>query len=115
MTTQFKAIQKILKAYANPSTLSSHERFVPGLSRAYGVPMPVLNQLARDFKEGGFDLVEELAGSSYIEEKILAAKLLGQIAKKNPEKSFSVFKKMAVQIDNWAVCDTLGMQSLKPS
>ncbi len=114
MPVQRKAIQKILKAYANPSTLASHEKFVPGLSKAYGVPMPVLNQLARDFKDGGFELVEELAGSSYIEEKILAAKLLGQIAKKDPEKSFSIFKKMAVQIDNWAVCDTLGMQSLKP-
>ena len=76
--------------------------------------MPVLNSLAKEFKEAGFSLVEELSDSAYIEEKVMAAKLLGNIAKKDPEKSIELFDKLSMSIDNWALCDTLGMQSLKP-
>ena len=114
MSEQLKAIQKILKANASEATIASHQKFVPGLSKIYGVAMPVLNQLAKDFKDGGFSLVEELGTSEYIEEKVLAAKMLGNIAKKDPAKAFGLFHRLSDTIDNWALCDTLGMQSLKP-
>ena len=114
MSKQMKAIQKILIANATESTIASHQKFVPGLTKIYGVKMPVLNQLAKDFKDGGFSLVEELGDSDYIEEKVLAAKLLGNIAKKDPEKALQLFNHFSASIDNWALCDTLGMQSLKP-
>ena len=114
MSQQLKAIQKILKANATEATIASHRKFVPGLTKIYGVKMPVLNQLAKEFKEGGFPLVEELGNLEYIEEKALAAKLLGNIAKKDPEKAFQLFNHLSSSIDNWALCDALGMQSLKP-
>jgi len=114
MSQQLKAIQKVLKENASATTVASHQKFVPGLTKIYGVKMPVLNQLAKEFKEGGFQLVEELGDSDYIEEKVLAAKLLGNIAKKNPEKAFQLFNHFSASIDNWALCDALGMQSLKP-
>lgn len=114
MSNQLRAIQQRLKTNASAATAASHKKFVPGLSKMYGVSMPVLNNLAKEFKEGGFELLEELLVSDYIEEKVLAAKLLGKIAKKDPEKSFRAFKKLALKIDNWAVCDALGMQALKP-
>lgn len=114
MSQQLKDIQKILKANASEATIASHQKFVPGLTKIYGVKMPVLNQLAKEFKDGGFPLVEELGNSEYIEEKALAAKLLGNIAKKDPEKTFQLFNYFSASIDNWALCDALGMQSLKP-
>src|SRR6185295_1416304 len=58
-------------------------------------------------------LVEELWHCEHIEEKILAAKLLGKIAKKNPEKTLALIKKFSNNISDWAVCDTLGMQAPK--
>ena len=53
MSQQLKAIQKILKANATEATIASHRKFVPGLTKIYGVKMPVLNQLAKEFKERG--------------------------------------------------------------
>jgi len=114
MSQQLKDIRKFLKANASEAAIASHRKFVPGLTKIYGVKMPVLNQLAKEFKDAGFSLVEELGDSDYIEEKVLAAKLLGNIAKKDPEKAFQLFNHFSASIDNWALCDTLGMQSLKP-
>lgn len=114
MSPLLKIIQKKLAAHASASFNNALKKFVPGITKSYGVPMPVINQLAKEYKEGGFELVEELGSSEYIEEKILAAKLLGKIARKNPEKALSLFSILAKYIDNWAVCDSLGMQSLKP-
>jgi len=113
MSQQLKDIQKILKANSSEANIASHQKFVPGLTKIYGVKMPVLNQLAKEFKEDGFPLVKELGASDYMEEKVLAAKLLGNIAKKDPEKAFQLFDNLSASIDNWALCDALGMQSLK--
>ena len=40
--------------------------------------------------------------------------MLGKIAKKDPERSLQLFKQFAANINNWVVCDALGMQALKP-
>ena len=111
--SDLSAIQKILRKNSSPEGKAAHEKFVPGLEKAYGTRAPVINELAKQFKEGDFELVEELWNCEHIEEKILAAKLLGKIAKKNPEKTLSLIKKFSKDISDWAVCDTLGMQSPK--
>ena len=51
---------------------------------------PVLNELAQQFKAGGFDLVEEIWKAGALEEKLLAVKMLGKIAKKDPERSLQI-------------------------
>ncbi|TAH00706.1 MAG: DNA alkylation repair protein [Sphingobacteriales bacterium] len=109
-----KAIQKELKTHAAASTLASHQKFIPGLEKGYGVAMPVLNKMAGTYKSGGFELVKALWQGNYIEEKILAAKILGKIAKQDASQSLHLFEWMSATITNWAVCDALGMQSLKP-
>jgi 3-methyladenine DNA glycosylase AlkD len=114
MEAQLKAIRNKLKANASADTAASLAKFVPGIEKQYGVSMPVVNALAREFKSGGFELAAALANSAYVEEKILAAKLLGNVAKKDPARAFIVFQSIALNIDNWAVCDALGMQALKP-
>ena len=115
MSTQLKEIQKILKAKASPEAKAAHEKFVPGTKEIiYGVRTPVLNELAQQFKQGGFDLVEELWKAGALEEKILAVKMLGKIAKKDPERSLKLIQFFAKNIGNWAVCDAMGMQGLKP-
>jgi 3-methyladenine DNA glycosylase AlkD len=109
-----KEIQALLKAHAKPASLASHQKFVPGMEKAYGVAMPVLNDLAGRFKEHGFGLVTALWQSGALEEKILAGKLLGKIAKKDPVQTLQLVEQFSATIGNWAVCDTLGMQSIKP-
>lgn len=70
--------------------------------------------MAKQFKDVGFDLVKELWKSGHYEEKITALKIIGRIAKKDPELSLQLIEKFSTDIDNWAECDTMGMQALKP-
>jgi 3-methyladenine DNA glycosylase AlkD len=115
MSEQLKVIQKILIAKSSKAALGAHKNFVPGVTtNIYGVRTPVLNELAKQFKGGGFELVKELWDAGAFEEKILAVKMLGSIAKKDPARSLQLIQYFAPGIDNWAVCDAMGMQGLKP-
>ncbi len=111
---QLNEIQKILKANANAEALAAHQKFVPGAEKVYGVRMPVLNLIAAQFKHGGFELIKALWNAGSLEEKTLAAKILGKIAKQDPLLSLQLVKDFSGNIADWAVCDALGMQSLKP-
>jgi 3-methyladenine DNA glycosylase AlkD len=44
---------------------------------------------------------------------MLAAKILTHNAKKDAAQALSLIKSFTSEIDNWAICDTIGMQSLK--
>lgn len=114
MSEQLTTIQKILKEKATPEAKAAHQKFVPGKEKIYGIRMPIINEMASQFKNGGFDLVEELWKAGALEEKVLAAKILGKIAKKDPERSLKLVELFAKNIGNWAVCDAIGMQGLKP-
>jgi len=114
MSQQLKEIQKILIKQAIPEAKASHQKFVPGNEKIYGVRMPFLNELAGKYKSTGFELVEALWKAGALEEKVLAVKILGKIAKKDPERSLKMVGLFARNIGNWAVCDAIGMQGLKP-
>ena len=95
MSAQLKEIQKILKQNANKNALAAQQRFVPGVEKVYGVYMPVLNDLAKQFKQAGFDLVTELWDAGSLEERILAGKLLGKIAKQDPVHALQLVEKFS--------------------
>jgi 3-methyladenine DNA glycosylase AlkD len=105
MSKELTAIQKILKANSTKDALAAQQNCVR---------MPVLNELAKEFKSSGFELVKELWDAGAYEEKMIAAKMLGCIAKKDANKSLKLIQYFTIGIDNWAICDTIGMQSLKP-
>lgn len=112
---EYIAINKALKENATPEGLDAYKKFVPGSSqKAYGVRMPVINELAAQYKSGEFKLVKELWDKAAYEEKVLAAKMLGKIAKKDPAKTLELIEYFSDAIEDWAVCDTIGMQSPKP-
>jgi len=114
MSQQLKDIQIILTTNSSPEARAAHQRFVPGTDKIYGVRMPFINELAGRYKSGGFDLIEALWKAAALEEKLLAVKILGKIAKKDPERSLKTVQMFAENIGNWAVCDAIGMQGLKP-
>lgn len=107
-------IRKELKENAIDANKESALKFIPNAKKILGVKMPVLNELAKKFKDADETLILELWEEGIYEERILAAKLIGKIAKKKPEAAISLLAKFSADIDNWALCDTLGMQSLKP-
>ncbi len=106
-------IQQTLLENADPDFALKMKTVAPGAKRIYGVRMPVLNEIAKTAKEGGFELIEQLWEAGAYEERMLAAKMLNKVAKKDPEKALALVHKYSFEIDNWALCDTLGMQSLK--
>src|ERR1041384_5819179 len=114
MSTDLGSIRKLLLQNSSKEAKAAHQKFVPGNEKIYGVRTPFLNELAQRFKSGGFDLVEELWKAGSLEEKLLAVKIVGKIAKMDPERSLKMVQLFANNIGNWAVCDAIGMQGLKP-
>jgi len=114
MSALLKQVRQELQANATAEAKAAAMKFVPNAQRVYGIRTPVLNLLSKRYKEGGFQLVEELWLSGAFEEKLLAAKLLNVICKKDPELSLKLVRTFTKDISNWAECDAIGMQALKP-
>ena len=114
MSAVLKQIQKELKDSSTTEAKAAALKFVPNAEKVYGIRTPVLNIMAKKYKECGFDLVKELWSSGAFEEKLLAAKLLNVICKKDPLFSLKLVTGFTKDISDWAVCDAIGMQSLKP-
>lgn len=114
MSLQLQAIQKLLTAHSDKAAVEANNKFIPGEKRVYGVRNPVINDLTKQFKEGGFALIKELWQAGAYEERLMAVKMIGYVAKKEPAKALQCVQDFASELDNWAICDTLGTQSLKP-
>jgi len=114
MSVLLKQVQKELQEQAAPEAKAAALKFVPNAEKVYGIRSPVLNLMAKKYREGGFGLVKELWYSGAFEERLLAAKLLNIICKKDPLLSLKLVAGFSKDISNWAVCDAVGMQSLKP-
>ena len=106
-------IQKILRKKANKKAKQSVKKFISSARKVYGVKNLLLNEIVKKIKKPNFELAEKLWKSGYLEERILAAKILGKFGKKEPEKSLQLVKRWSSSISNWAICDTLATQGIR--
>lgn len=113
MSEILKQVQKALKAGSSPEAVEAFKKFVPGNMKIYGVRTPVLNDLSKAYKQEGFELIRLLWDAGALEERILAVKILQKIAKTDAAQSLELVQYFAPGIDNWAVCDAVGMQALQ--
>jgi 3-methyladenine DNA glycosylase AlkD len=113
MSTELQEIQKTLATKADKSNIAFFEKMVPGQQKIYGVKTPDLNILAHQYKQGSFTLAKELWQSGALEERIIAIKIIEKTGKTDPAQVLKLFKSFSREIDNWAVCDGLGMQFLR--
>lgn len=113
ISQRISSITQALIAKSDEKAKAAFQKFVPTSQRVYGVRVPLLNQLAKEHREGGFELAEALWKAGAFEEKLLAAKLLGSSCKKDPDRAIKLAKEFAAQVNDWAVCDTLAMQGLR--
>jgi 3-methyladenine DNA glycosylase AlkD len=113
MSSAFKEIQKTLQTKAEKSNHAFFLKMVPGQQKIYGVKTPELNILAQKYKVHSFELARELWESGALEEKIIAIKIIEKTGKQDPGQVLKLFKQFSKTIDNWAVCDGLGMQFLR--
>ena len=103
MSALLKQVQKELKESSTPEAKAAALKFVPNAEKVYGIRTPVLNVMAKKYKEGGFELVKELWNSGAFEEKLLAGKLLNMICKKDPLLSLKLVAGFTKNISDWAV------------
>ncbi len=113
MSKQLKEIQQLLTVKAEKGNKTFFEKMVPGKQKIYGVKTPVLNEIAKQYKSGSFTLAEELWKAGSFEERIIAIKIMEKKGNDDPARLLSLFKSFSMHIDNWAVCDGLGMQFLR--
>lgn len=110
---QIQAIRTRLQAEASPEAGQSAAYFIPGIQKQYGVRMPVLNEIANRFKSGGLPLADALWKEGSHEEQLLAARIIGKLGRKDPEAVLERIERYSADINNWAVCDALGMQAIQ--
>jgi 3-methyladenine DNA glycosylase AlkD len=113
MSQFLKEIQQKLILQKTAEALAAYKKFVPGNQKIYGVRTPLLDVISKQYKNGGFELIEALWKAGALEEKMLAVKILQKLAKKDAEQSIKLVQYFAPGIDNWAVCDAVGMQALQ--
>jgi|SRR5215471_762481 len=113
MDKNLKEIQQALRRNSSEKSKAFFQKAVPGKQNMYGVKTPVLNELARRHKQGGFELAKQLWQSGAFEEKIIAIKIIERVGSNDPKLLLRTFIRFSRQIDSWAVCDGLGMQFLK--
>lgn len=113
MKKEIKIIQGILISHAKKDHKDFFSKMVPGRQLIYGVKTPVLNTIAKDYREGSFELATALWYAGSMEEKIIAIKILEKKGKDDPARLLILFRQFSETIDNWAVCDGLGMQFLR--
>jgi 3-methyladenine DNA glycosylase AlkD len=113
MSKQLKEIQQELRTLSDKKVTGFIMKVAPGTAKAYGVKTPRLNELAVKYRPYSFELAEELWASGFLEERIIAIKILEKTGKTDPDRLFKLLQQFSGTIDNWAVCDGLGMQFLR--
>ncbi|MDR2037971.1 MAG: DNA alkylation repair protein [Bacteroidales bacterium] len=111
-----KDVRKSLKESADDKTLSTGQRFFKEQIQFYGVRIPLVNQISKQFfdtikqreKSEIFALCEELWKSGYSEESYVACNWSYYIHERYTPEDFSVFDRWVdLYVSNWASCDTL--------
>lgn len=106
-------IRRFLRERSNDRVKVNLRKYIPTSEKVYGVCISEINKIVPKYKSGGFKLVEKLWDDECLEERILAAKILGKICNQNPELTLKLITKFANDIRDWAVCDTLATQGIR--
>ena len=106
-------IKNFLEKHKNEKALNAWRKSVPTAKKIHWVYLADINKMIWKWKSWWFELVEILWENSYLEEQLIAAKILWKIWKKDPERTLNLIKKFVDKIDNWAVCDTLTTQWIR--
>ena len=109
-------LKSTLISNADERTRLSGERFFKEEIKMHGLKAALVESIAREYfrkipdknKEIVFGLCEELWGSGYIEESIVACNWSYNLRKEYTSEDFIVFERWVNKyVNNWASCDTL--------
>ncbi|MCD6227648.1 DNA alkylation repair protein [Candidatus Micrarchaeota archaeon] len=107
-------IRKFINKNKNEKARESWLRTIKVHNKVHGVKLSKINPMITKWtKNAEFKDIEELWESGYVEERIIAAKLLSRIGKKNPDKTLKLVKEFSKTLTDWATCDTLATQGIR--
>lgn len=116
MDTILEQVRETLKQSSDSATLESGQRFFKEEILSYGVKVPVVNKISKQFlskiksKSKGevLELCEKLWQSGIIEESFVACEWSHAIQKNYEPSDFAIFERWIKNyVSNWASCDTL--------
>ncbi len=111
-----------IKLHAEPGWQEVTSRVVPTRLKIYGLRVPILREIARDWqrahhkvaREDLFALVEALWDGESREERMVALELLQHYARWIPDLTWARFERWRPGLDNWELTDVLGVAVLGP-
>ncbi len=110
----------LLRSLGSEENVTGAARFIPGLGESYGVPVPVLGLIAAEWSKWGqhhteeaFALVERLWHNGSRDERVIAAKMLERLGKRQWERTLELAASFVDDIRNWEECDQLACFGLR--
>jgi len=113
-------LHDLLRSLGSEERAAGARHYIPGMGETYGVPLPALRVIAAELAKWGhrhpeaaFALLERLWRNGSREERIIAAKMLERLGKREPEKTLELAASFVGDIRNWEECDQLACFGLR--
>lgn len=110
----------LLRSLGSEEQASGAARFIPGMGESYGVPLPALRIIAAELAKWGgrrlpqaFALIERLWHNGSRDERVIAAKMLERLGKREWAKTLELAASFVDDIRNWEECDQLACFGLR--
>jgi len=115
-----QGLHALLSSLGSEEQAAGARRFIPGMGESYGVPVPNLRVIAAELAKWGqsrpdqvFAMVERLWRNGSRDERVIAAKVLERLGKRQWEWTLEVAASFVGSICNWEECDQLGCFGLR--
>lgn len=115
-----KGLRDLLRSLGSEEQAAGARRFVPGMGESYGVPLPALRIIAAELAKWGqnhppraFALVERLWRDGSRDERVITAKVLERMGKRQWEETLALVASFVDDLHNWEECDQLACFGLR--
>ncbi len=115
-----EGLHDLLRSLGGEEQAAGAARFIPGMGESYGVPISALRIIAAELTKWGqrspaeaFALVERLWHNGSRDERVIAAKILERLGKRQWAETLEVAASFVGSIRNWEECDQLGCFGLR--
>jgi len=110
----YEDIISFLKSHSDEKSKMQWIRTIKVHDNVYGVKLSTLNPMISTWsKSATLRDVDLLWKDGKTESKIVAAKLLSRLGRKEPEKALRMIKSFVRTLKDWATTDTLATQGIK--
>ena len=110
----------LLRSVGSEERAAGAARTIPGMGESYGVPLPDLRIIAGELAKWGkphpekaFEFIKRLWKSGIRDGRVIAAKILERLGKREAEKTLEIASALMAGIRNWEECDQLACFGLR--